>query len=141
MGSVDLGSIPVGSTVLLDTAPIIYFFEHHPTFEAHFAPVFEAHADGQIEFAISSITVAELLVRPFQRGNEALARTYRTRLMSWLCVEVSADIAESAARIRASHGVRLADAIQAATAIAISAAALVSNDKAFQQIPSLRILG
>jgi predicted nucleic acid-binding protein len=48
--------------------------------------------------------------------------------------------AESAARLRSSHGLRLPDAVQAASALAVGAAALVTHDRDFANVKGLRIL-
>jgi predicted nucleic acid-binding protein len=65
---------------------------------------------------VTTITIAEVVTGPIQAGNDALARRYRTILESWRVVELTAAIAESAARLRASLRLKLADAVQAASA-------------------------
>jgi predicted nucleic acid-binding protein len=50
------------------------------------------------------------------------------------------DIAESAARLRASLRLKLPDAIQAASALAINAAAIVTHDRDFSRVHSLRVI-
>jgi predicted nucleic acid-binding protein len=59
-------------------------------------------------------------------------RRYRAVFDMWRLVDLSADIAESAARLRASLGLKIADAIQAANALAINADALVTHDRDFR---------
>ena len=49
-------------------------------------------------------------------------------------------IAESAARLRASLGLKPADDVQAASALAANAAALVTHDRDFSRVRSLRII-
>jgi hypothetical protein len=46
-------------------------------------PLFEAHAAGRLRFAITTITIAEVLTGPMKTGDEALARRYRATLESW----------------------------------------------------------
>jgi predicted nucleic acid-binding protein len=53
---------------------------------------------------------------------------------------VSADIAANAARLRASLRLKLANAVQAASAISINADALVTPDRDFSRVRSLRVL-
>jgi predicted nucleic acid-binding protein len=55
-------------------------------------------------------------------------------------IALDTDIAESAARLRASLRLKLADAIQAASALAINAAALVTHDRDFSRVRALRII-
>jgi predicted nucleic acid-binding protein len=140
MEPLDLAGLPEQALLLVDSSPIIYFLEGHPKFAPRFTPLFAAHAAGRLRFAVTTVTIAEVLVGPLQAGNEALARRYRAILESWQPVGLDVDIAESAARLRASLRLKLADAVQAASALAINAAALVTHDRDFSRVPSLRVI-
>jgi predicted nucleic acid-binding protein len=140
MGPVEIGDLPEAALLLLDSPPIIYFLEGHPTLGPHFEPLFEAHAAGRLRFAVTTISIAEVLTGPLRTGDEALARRYRTVVGSWQPVELDLDIAESAARLRASLRLKLADAVQAASALAINAAALVTHDRDFSRVRPLRVI-
>ena len=126
--------------LLLDTAPIIYVLENHPRLAPRFKPLFEAQAAGRLRFAVTTITVAEVLTGPLQAGDEALARRYRAMLERWQLVELDIDIADGAARLRGSLRLKLPDAIQAASALAINAAALVTHDRDFSRVQALRVI-
>lgn len=140
MEPVDISDLQEQSLLLMDTAPIIYVLESHPEFAPRFKPVFEAHAEGWIRFAVTTVTVAEVLTGPLQAQDDALARRYRAILESWQCIDLDVGIAESAARLRASLRLRLPDAVQAASALAINAAALVTHDRDFSRVKSLRVI-
>jgi predicted nucleic acid-binding protein len=140
MGTLNLAGLPEHALLLVDSAPIIYFLEGHPNLRPYFKPLFEAQDAGRIRFAVTPITIAEVLTGPFKAGDEALARRYRVVLDSWDFVTLNADIAESGARLRASLGLKLADALQAASALAINAAALVTYDRDFSRLRSLRVV-
>lgn len=140
MGSIALEDLPADALVLVDSAPVIYVLEGHPKLGPRFKPVFEAHAEGRLRFAVTTVTIAEVLTGPLQAGDEVLARRYRAILDSWQTVTLDADVAESAARLRASLRLRLADAVQAASALAINAAALVTHDRDFSRVGALRIV-
>lgn len=140
MGPLDLSGLPERALLLLDSAPIIYVLEGHPRLGARFRPVFEAHGAGEVRFAVTTLAVTEVLTGPLQRGDEALARRYRAVLESWQVVDLDADIAEGAARLRATLRLRLADAVQAASALALDAAALVTHDRDFSRVRSLRVI-
>ena len=71
---------------------------------------------------------------------ESLARRYRAVLGTWRVVDLTADIAEQAARLRARYRLKLADAVQVASALAINAYALVTHDRDFGKVRGLRIL-
>jgi len=140
MESLDVADLLDGARVLVDSAPIIYVLEGHRRFGSRFKPLFEAHATGRLRFAVTTITVAEVLTGPLRAGDEALARRYRAILETWEAIPLDVGIAESAARLRASLGLKLADAIQAASALAIDAAALVTHDRDFSRVRALRII-
>ena len=140
MEPLDLSDLPEDALVLVDSAPVIYFLEGHPKFGPRFKPLFEAHGIGRLRFAVTTITIAEVLGGPLQAGDDALARRYRAILESWQPIALDVDIAESAARLRASLRLKLADAVQAASALAIYAAALVTHDRDFSRVRSLRII-
>lgn len=140
MEPLEFGDLPEGALLLVDSAPIIYVLEGHPSFGPRFKPLFEAHAAGHLRFAVTTITVAEVLTGPLQAGDDALAQRYRAILESWQPIPLDLDIAESAARLRASLALKLADAVQAASALAINAAALVTHDRDFSRVRALRII-
>lgn len=136
----DLSDLPEHALVLVDSAPIIYFLENHRRYAPRFQPLFEAHASGDLRFAVTTVTIAEVISGPIAAGDEALARRYRHVLESWLVVDLTAAIAESAARVRASLQLKLPDAIQAASAMAVNADALVTHDRDFSRLRSLRVI-
>jgi predicted nucleic acid-binding protein len=132
--------LPDGALLLVDSAPIIYLLEGHPKLAPVFRPLFAEHDAGRIRFAVTTITLAEVLTGPLQAGNEVLAARYRAILESWQVVDLNVEIAASAARLRASLRLKLPDAVQVASAIAINAYALVTHDRDFSRIPSLRVM-
>ncbi|MFM8356734.1 MAG: type II toxin-antitoxin system VapC family toxin [Gammaproteobacteria bacterium] len=140
MESLAAEPLPEGALVLVDSAPIIYTLEAHPRHARRFLPLFAAQQDGRLSLAVSTITIAEVLAGPLRAGEEALARRYRTVLETWQVVELSADVAESAARLRGQYGLKLPDAIQVASALAINADALATHDRDFARVRGLRIL-
>lgn len=140
MEPLSLEGLPEDALLLVDSSPIICFLEGHPRWAPRFESVFEAHRAGSVRFAVTTVTVAEVLTAPLQSGEEALARRYRGVLESWQVLDLTADIAESAARLRASLRLKLPDAIQAASALAINADALVTHDRDFSRVRSLRVI-
>jgi predicted nucleic acid-binding protein len=78
-----------------------------------------------------------VLTAALQANNAAPAHRYRAALDSW---QLTADIAEGAARRALRCAFRMAHAVQAASALATNAAALVTNDCRFLRLQSLRII-
>jgi hypothetical protein len=106
---------------------INYFLEYHPKL----APP-EVRGDDEHDCRSAH--------RPLRAGDKAVARRCRATLVGWQVIEINVDIAESAARLRASLQLKLPDAVQAASALAINAAAIVAHDRDFPRVHSLRII-
>lgn len=130
-----------GALVVVDSAPIIYCLEGHATLARRFRPIFDRHASGRMSFAVTTITIAEVLTGPLLAGDEALAERYRAVLTSWYVIELTAEIAATAARLRAALKLKLPDAVQAASALAVNADALVTHERDFSRLTALRVLG
>jgi predicted nucleic acid-binding protein len=129
-----------GDLVVVDSAPLIYLLDGHPTFAPLFAGLFEADERGVLQIAISTIAMAEVLAGPFKHGQEVLAKRYEQALGAFEVVPVSHQIAVTASRLRARTGLRLPDALQAATALEIGAVALVTHDRDFARLEGLRVI-
>lgn len=132
-----------GRVVGLDTTPLIYFIEENPTYLDMIHPFFEAMDRGEFSVVTSIVTLLEVLVHPFRRGDTSLAQQYRDVLLdaeNLTTIFLSQDIAEEAARIRAVHNIRTPDAIQMATAIHEGASFLLTNDAGFPSLPGLSVV-
>jgi predicted nucleic acid-binding protein len=129
-----------GALVLVDAAPIVYVVERHPVLAQRFTPLFEAEFAGRLQLAVTTVALAEAMAGAFSRDDEAGAQRLRAVLESWRIVDLDSDIAEAAARWRASSRLELPDAIQVASALAIGAAALATHDRDFRRIKGLRII-
>lgn len=143
MGVDSFATIPAGSTVVVDSAPLIYYLEDHPTLAKRFAPLFDRVAEGELNLVVSAITLAEVLAGPLNAGNEVLAEQYRLALSeaSGSTVQpVTASLSITAARFRVKHRLKLPDAIQLATTIEVGAFALVTHDRDFRGITDVRII-
>lgn len=140
MEQVDLSALSEGALVLVDSAPIIYVLEGHPRFAARFRPLFDRQAEGAITLAVSALTIAEVLTGPLKSGEEALAKRYRAVMESWQVIDLTAEIAESAARFRVALKLKLPDAVQVASAIAVGADAIATHDRDFSRVRALAVI-
>lgn len=91
----------------------------------------------------STITMVELLVHPYRKGdidrvNLIYALTSSFPHLTWLPPTLA--IADEAARLRARYNLRTPDAIQAATALAAGTRGLIANDTSFARIRELDVL-
>ena len=133
----DVSGLPARGRLVIDSAPIICVLEDHPAFAPRFMPVIERAEAGDYELVVTTTTLAEVLVGPLRRGDESLAREYRDTLTSppaWHIVDLTAEIAYRAARIRARTGLRLPDAVQVATAIETASLGLLTHDRDFSAL-------
>lgn len=132
-----------GQVVGLDTAPIIYFVEENPKYVAAVEAFFGALASGEFQAVTSVVSLLEVMVHPYRRGDEALARHYRDILLntdSITVVPLTPEIAENAAMLRARHNLGTPDAIQVATAVSAGATTLLTNDSNLANLPHLQVL-
>jgi predicted nucleic acid-binding protein len=132
-----------GSTVGLDTGPLIYYIEEHPAFLAKIKPFFEAAERGEFRVVTSYVTLIEVLVHPLREGRPELAEEYRSILLqspALTAVSLDEGIAEESAGLRARHNIRTPDAIQLATAIRSGASWFLTNDAELANLPEISVL-
>ena len=132
-----------GKVVGLDTAPLIYFMEQNPNYLEMMRLFFRAFDRGDFRMVTSTVTLVEVLVHPLRQGNTILAQQYREILLnqeSLTVVELTPDIAETAAQLRASYNLRSPDSIQMATAIREGASFFLTNDARLPSLPGLTVL-
>ncbi|MBC7961951.1 MAG: PIN domain-containing protein [Steroidobacteraceae bacterium] len=93
-------------------------------------------------FAVSRLSMMECLVKSLRDQNTAHIDRYRGFFASTglQIVEISASVIETATLLRARHGLRTPDAIQAASALSIKGpVTLVTGDRKFRQVPGLNV--
>ena len=91
----------------------------------------------------STVTLTELLVKPYRRLEADAVREIHDLLLTYPNLEWIApdfDIADTAARFRATHRLETPDALLAATAFRSGATGLVTNDRIFERITDFETL-
>ncbi|HET91032.1 MAG TPA: PIN domain-containing protein [Chloroflexi bacterium] len=132
-----------GTTVGLDTAPLLYFVGRHPRYLELVRDLFQAVDRGDVAIVTSTITLTEVLVHPLRQRNVELVRRYRDVLLyspGLSMLPVSPRVAEEAARLRASYGFKTPDAIHLATAILAGGQTFLTNDKRLAKPLSIQVL-
>jgi predicted nucleic acid-binding protein len=132
-----------GKTVGLDTAPIIYFIERNPLYVDMRRSFFQAVQKNECAVVTSTITLLETLVVLLRHGNINLAQQYRDILLrtkGHTTISLFPNIAEEAARLRASHNISTPDSIQMATAVFGGASFFLTNDTHLPSLPNLKTL-
>ena len=129
--------------ICLDTAPIIYYLEEKKLeYKKILDPFFDMVEKDECVAITSVVSITEGLVLPIRNKDDMLINKFRnffyhTRIQT---VEVTAQIAEEAVRLRAAHNIHTPDAIQVATAILAGASAFLTNDFKLASIPDIKVL-
>ncbi len=129
--------------IALDTNVFIYHFEANPKYQPFTDPIVE-WLEAFDSFGITStITLAEMLVKPLRDGDITTARLYDGLLstypnLHWVAPDL--EVARLAARYRAQYRLKTIDALIAATAAHASATGLITNDAALSRVENLDVL-
>ena len=130
-------------SIAIDTNVFICALEANPRYAALADHIFSWLGQAGHRGVTSTITMTELLVQPYRDGDEqrvnefyGLLATYPN--LEWIAPDL--EIADLAARIRAVHGLRTPDSLQAATAVRSRVTGLVTNDPVFERIDSFETL-
>jgi predicted nucleic acid-binding protein len=127
----------------IDTAPIIYFVEANPRYDALVTAIFQRIASGTLTGSISVLTLTEVLVQPIRLGAVILQRQYRDLLTSseyFVLYAVDIAIADQAASLRANYNLRTPDALQISTALAGGCQAFLTNDIGLKRVTELKVI-
>ena len=133
----------VDGPVAIDAAILIYLVQEHPKYLPVIRPLFQQASRGQRELITSALTLLEVLVMPYQKGNRALAERYNEllhRSRGFRMVEITRDQVRAAAQLRAVTGVKTPDALQMTAALAAGCRILITNDRRLPSVPGLRII-
>jgi predicted nucleic acid-binding protein len=145
MGSMSLlANVPEQHVSGLDTAPFIYSLEAHPLYGPLVKPFFELRVKAGLNTVVTSVvTLSEVLVHPLRCQQADLVNRYRTLLTRGRNVtlaSINPAIAERAAGLRATYGIRLPDAFQIAACLDHGATHFLTNDNRLKKVVGLTVL-
>ncbi len=128
----------------LDASALIYLLDGEPRWaDATKRQLSELARDhGHLSIAVSRLSALECRVGPLRRNDQvALARFeafFARPDLQWL--ELTAAVVDLATTLRASHGLRTPDALQAACCLQLGPeASMLSGDAAFGRLEQLRL--
>lgn len=127
----------------LDTSLLIYFVESHPTYHAPARIVFDAIESGRNAGVCATLSLLEVLVEPYRAENDELVNQFYGLLTTYpgiTWVDLSTEIADLAARLRAQHRFKTPDSIVLASAIHAGATGLIGNDAQMARAPNIDVL-
>jgi predicted nucleic acid-binding protein len=127
-------------TLFLDTAPIIYYIQGNVEYFSLVEPIFEKLSDGDLQAVISPITVMECLHKPCKDKIADLQERFKNILLDEDVIFIITDRAVmlKAIEIRVEYNLKLADAIQVATAISSNCDAFLTGDARLGSIKEIR---
>ena len=114
-----------------------------PPYAALTRLLFEGLRSGDVKGQTSAISLYQLLVEPYRRGRDDLARRAAEDLTAFRGLEivpVEAPIARQAAEVRARLGGRLERALHLATALRANADLLLTQDSGLRRVAGIAIL-
>lgn len=136
---------PARPGVYLDANVFIMAFEQAGARSDHAWWILEAIEMGEIAGATSELTLAEVLVKPTERGAADLAVAYDEMIASgpnFEVVQVRRDILAAAAGLRAGRpSIRLPDAIHIASAVALDCTCFVTEDRRLRAPEGMTVIG
>ena len=132
-----------GPYVYLDTNLFIYALVAFPDYLADVSALFHAIDQGHFQAVTSELTLAETLVKPVMDSDSARQAEYQRAIQtsrSLQVVSVNRRVLTEAAVIRAQTGLRLPDAIHAATSVLAACETFLTNDPHFRAVPGLPVV-
>jgi predicted nucleic acid-binding protein len=131
-------------SLFFDTAPIIYYIEADPRFGPPAKEAVQAFQGGSLTGFSTVLTLSEVLAKPEQLGESALAKRFAEFLLrgrNFTLLEITADIAIYAARLRGKYApLRTVDSIQLAAALVVGADAFLTNDQRLKRVSDIKVV-
>jgi len=131
------------SRVFWDTNLFIYLFEDYGQLSKRASGLRERMILRGDQLLTSTLTLAEILVKPVEKGDEELARAYQEALSAAaVLLAFDREAAGQYARIRKDRTIRAPDAIQLACAAQARVDLFITNDSrlAGKVIPGIQFL-
>ena len=123
--------MPRGEKVLLDTSTLAAYFGREPTSQVAAALIDDFVRSERNRAVVSAVSATELLVRPLRAGSDDVARSILEFLRTFANVDVvpiDLTVASMAATLRAREGMKVADALIAASGLDRAASVAFSDD-------------
>lgn len=126
-----------------DTMAFIYSMEAKKPYISLLRSIFYYIEEGFAKGITSTITLAEILVKPIQDQNIKAIKDYKFLLNNFpnlKMVNIDAKVAEKGAELRAKYEIRTPDALQIASAIEDRATIFFSNDDRLKKIEEIEVV-
>lgn len=132
------------SRIFFDTNLFIYLFEDFGALGGRVAEILGRMAERNDQLVTSTLTLGEVLVKPMEKGDTALARKYEAAIHSpdVRLVPFDAKAAVRYAHIRKDRTIRSPDAIQLACAASVESDLFITSDENLtrKNIPGIQFI-
>lgn len=129
--------------IALDSICFIYFFEANLHYGPLVKSIFSSVTSRKIRAVTSVITMAEVMVASSDIQTDDDKAYFRQQLLTMKNLsfrDVDLRLSEQAANLRSYYKLKLADAIQLATAITSETQLFVTNDSIFRRVKELKVV-
>jgi predicted nucleic acid-binding protein len=118
------------SRIFWDTNLFIYLFEAYGPMHDRVVRLRQTMLERGDQLATSTLTLGEILVKPWEQGNTELLRKYEEAIIATsLMISFDVKAARIFARLRGDRSIRAPDAIQLACAAAAGVDLFITNDE------------
>jgi predicted nucleic acid-binding protein len=121
----------------IDSGVLIYHLEDAEPYSELTEAAFGEVAAGAVRAVVSTISAAEVLVKPFAEGKSGVIAAFERFILSLPALSLippDYETSKDAARLRARYGLRTPDALLVATARRHAARAFVTNDDGLRRV-------
>jgi predicted nucleic acid-binding protein len=135
-------TLPTTGPIYLDASGFIYSVERIEPYCTLLEPMWRQALAGQFVIVSSELVVLETLVKPLREGDTVIEQIFRALLHAREVQLIPATLArwEHAARLRAHTGLKIADALHAATALDVASTLCITNDGDFRRVEGLPVV-
>lgn len=130
--------LPPSGRIYLDANIVIYAVEKIPAHRSILEPLWLKVKSGRLSLVTSELTLLEVLTHPFRFKDTILELSFREYLSAneMTLMPLQKSILEAAAHYR-NLGLKIPDAIHAATGTACGCSLFLTNDAVFERVPGL----
>jgi predicted nucleic acid-binding protein len=132
-----------GDSLFIDTAPLAYFWAKHDTYYDKMTALFDQVYALGIQCTVSLLTYTEVVNFPLKNRKPRLAAKYRDYLTNSSNINLypfNLLVADKTAFFMAKYDLKMASATQLATAAICGADYVLTHNRDWQKVKSLRIL-
>jgi len=127
----------------LDSNILIYFIEAHPDYQVLVSKLFQSIEAGHNIGICSTLSLLEILVQPYRIKDDKKVNRFYGLLttyphLNW--VNLSIEIADTGARLRAEYNLKTPDVVLLATALCSNATGFIGNDTQLKRVRDLEVL-